>query len=77
MFYEAGPNTKEQIKGKMRNLQCLVDPLKLLGNYNTGTKKMCALYFERCDSKKRKTCKSDKEYNDWANRAALLLAFNT
>jgi hypothetical protein len=32
--------------------------------------------FERCDSKKRKTCKSESEVKEWMKDKYLILAYN-
>lgn len=49
----------------MVNLRCLKEPVKLLGNFETGAGRVLEIYFEKCNPNVRKTCKNVTEVREW------------
>ena len=60
----------------MNVLQCTDQPLNLIGNFNTGTAQLILIMFEKCDSTKRKTCKSNAEVREWMKNKYIILVYN-
>lgn len=54
----------------------MTEPVNLVGNWNTETAKVLEFYFEKCDSEKRETCKSEEEVQEWMKDKYLILAYN-
>ena len=75
-FYEAERSKVNEFKRKMNILKCTEEPLNLVGNFQTETAKIALVMFERCDPKKRKTCKSEAEVKLWMQDKYLILAYN-
>ena len=60
----------------MHRLQCIDEPLKLYGDWNTATAQVLFFAFHPCDKKTRDTCKSPKEINEWLGNKYMLIAYN-
>jgi hypothetical protein len=44
---------------------CVDEDVELFGDFNTANARILFLGFEKCDKTKRKTCKPEKEVNEW------------
>jgi len=75
-FFKADIGKVEEFKRKINILQCMTEPVNLVGNWNTETAKVLEFYFEKCDSEKRETCKSEEEVQEWMKDKYLILAYN-
>jgi hypothetical protein len=60
-FFQVEPKQVSYFESHMKMLQCFVEPIKLQGNWNTGSATVLILSFDKCDPTVRKTCKSDEE----------------
>ena len=58
-MYDANPNEKGFWNENSSSFQCFYEPVKLLGNFYVAVGQQLHMYFEKCDSKARKTCKTD------------------
>ena len=59
LFYLADPTRKNDIKRKLNALQCVDEPVKLTGNFDTEEAQIMGILFLKCDATIRKTCKTD------------------
>jgi hypothetical protein len=75
-FFKADIGKVEEFKRKINILQCMTEPVNLVGNWNTESAKVLEFYFEKCDSEKRETCKSEEEVQEWMKDKYLILAYN-
>lgn len=55
---------------------CIDEDVELYGDFNTANARILFLGFVKCDKTKRKTCKSDKEVNEWLKSQYLIVAYN-
>ncbi len=76
LFYPVDDQKREEFERVTPKLQCIEQALELKGNFQTQTAKIVLVLFERCDPKQRKTCKSEKETNNWLKTQYLLFAYN-
>ena len=60
----------------MGNLRCTQESFSLRGNFNSASAQVLTLNFERCDSTKRATCKSEADFRRWLRNKYLVVAFN-
>jgi len=51
--------------------------VKLQGDWDTGTANVLEIYFERCDSVKRSTCKNETEFNQWVDDKQFIFTVNS
>ena len=60
----------------MHRLQCIDEPLKLYGDWNTASAQVLFFAFHPCDKETRKTCKSPEEIKEWLGDKYMLIAYN-
>ena len=57
-------------------MMCLKENTHIAGNYNTDKGSTLMVAFERCDTRLRTKCKSDKEIRDWLQERWFLIMEN-
>ena len=65
VFFEIFQEKRNELIRKIPILQCTRNSISLQGNFNTARARVLEMYFERCDSKVRRTCKSNSEVKEW------------
>lgn len=76
MFFDIHPGERDELLRKIPILQCISEPLNLIGNWDTSVARVAEIYFEKCDPKKRKTCKDEKEVRKWMENKYIWLVRN-
>ena len=76
LFYPAGPTKRDEMKRKLGSLQCIDEPVEMIGNWNTGVAQVIEVYFEICDPTLRTTCKPEAEVREWLKEHYILFAYN-
>jgi hypothetical protein len=56
---------------------CIDEEVELYGDFNTANARLLFLSFEKCDNKKRKTCKPDEVVTEWLKNQYLVFAYNS
>ncbi len=56
---------------------CIDEEVELYGDFNTANARLLFLSFEKCDNKKRKTCKPDEVVTEWLKKQYLVFAYNS
>jgi hypothetical protein len=48
-----------------------------MGDFNSASAKLLFAAFNKCDPKKRKTCKSDVEITEWLQNKFVVMMYNS
>jgi hypothetical protein len=76
IFFEIFQEKRNELIRKIPILQCTRNSISLQGNFNTARARVLEMYFERCDSKVRRTCKSNTEVKEWLKDKYIWFAYN-
>jgi hypothetical protein len=55
---------------------CINEDVVLYGDFNTAKARILFFEFEKCNRKKRKTCKTDSEVQEWLKTQYLVFGYN-
>ena len=76
-FFPPDPKQVNFIWTYHPKMHCFENKIKLQGEYDSSKARHLAIVFEKCDPKKRSTCKSETEIENWIKGKYIITIENT